>query len=297
MRVTDRLLQNGYLANLNNNKVSMTKTQEQLTTQSKVNKPSDSPLSTNRLLRLNSQASDISTYIDNIESSFGFIDATVNALDGVQNNVQRVMVDLTTINNAAIDSELSTFADQLQVYLDSMFEYSNSEFNGKYLFGGTDSSQAPYTKAGSPVTYTQSTADTSGVAKIKISDNISQKINITGNEVFGAIDGTDIFNRVQDIIDDLRNGIKPSDADVTAIESFNAKVIDRMSAAGNLRNRLENTKDLLDQQELNVQKLISSEKDVDMAKAIIDYENQQFNLDLTYKVSSMILPKSLLDYL
>lgn len=298
MRVTDRLLQNSYLYNLNTNKTAMTKTQEQLTTQSKINRPSDSPLGTNRLLRLNNEMQSISTYLDNVSNSFANVDATINAMDGMQTRMQSVLVDLTAVNNATVEGDLSTFADQLQVSLDAIMEFANSQFNGKYLFGGTDNSQQPYGKNGTPPPeYIQNTTDASGEQKIKISANISQKINITGDELFGTIDGTDLFNKLNDIITNLRSGVKPTAAEVKEMEDFQSKILNKLSVAGNIKNRLVDTEELLKTQQLNVEELISKEKDVDMARAIVDYENQQFNLDLTYKVSSMILPKSLLDYL
>lgn len=298
MRVTDRLLQNSYLYNLGINKTAMTKTQEQMTTQSKINRPSDSPLGTNRLLRLNNEMQDISTHMNNVTNSYATVDATINSMEGIQNNLQDVLVNLTSVNNATVEGDLDSFADQLQVYLDSIVEFANSNFNGKYLFGGTDNSQQPYGKNGAPPpAYIQNTADTSGVQKVKISANISQKINISGDELFGTIDGTDMFNKLNDIIANLRIGIKPPASEVKDMENFNSKVLNKLSVAGNIKNRLTDTEELLKTQKLNVEELISKEKDVDMARAIVDYENQQFNLDVTYKVSSMILPKSLLDYL
>jgi len=240
----------------------------------------------------------ISTYLDNVTNSFANVDATINAMDGIQTQLQSVLVDLTSINNATVEGDLNSFADQLQVSLDSIMEFANTKFNGKYLFGGTDNSQQPYGKNGTPPpVYIQNTADSSGEHKVKISSNISQKINITGDELFGTIDGTDMFNKLDSIITNLRAGIKPTAAEVKEIEDFNAGVLNKLSAAGNIKNRLTDTEELLKTQQLNVEELISKEKDVDMARAIVDYENQQFNLDLTYKVSSMILPKSLLDYL
>ena len=298
MRVTDRLLQNSYLYNLNTNKTTMTKTQEQLTTQSKINRPSDSPLGTNRLLRLNNERQDISTYLDNVTNSFANVDATINSMDGIQTRLQSVLVNLTSVNNATIDGDLNSFADQLQVSLDAIVEFANTQFNGKYLFSGTDNSQIPYGKNGTPPPeYIQNTTDVSGEQKVKISANISQKINITGSELFGTIDGTDIFNKLNDIIVNLRTGVKPTSAEVKEMEDFQSKMLNKLSVAGNIKNRLTDTEELLKTQQMNVEALISKERDVDMARAIVDYENQQFNLDLTYRVSSMILPKSLLDYL
>jgi flagellin-like hook-associated protein FlgL len=70
-----------------------------------------------------------------------------------------------------------------------------------------------------------------------------------------------------------------------------------MSEAGNIQNRLEDTQNMLQSQDLETRELLSKEKDVDMAAALIQLQNEQYSLELSYKVSSMILPMSLLDYL
>ena len=62
-------------------------------------------------------------------------------------------------------------------------------------------------------------------------------------------------------------------------------------------NKLESTNDLLTNQTIELQELLSKEKDVDLAEAIMQMNNTQFNLDMGYKISSMILPKSLMDFL
>jgi flagellin-like hook-associated protein FlgL len=48
---------------------------------------------------------------------------------------------------------------------------------------------------------------------------------------------------------------------------------------------------------LTLQGLLSSEQDVDMARATVDLQAQDYSLQLSYKIASMILPKSLLDFL
>jgi flagellin-like hook-associated protein FlgL len=70
-----------------------------------------------------------------------------------------------------------------------------------------------------------------------------------------------------------------------------------MSDAGSIYNTLENTKSLLESQRVEIESMLSSEKDLDMAKAIIDMQNYEYLLQVSYKMSAMILPKSLLDFI
>jgi flagellin-like hook-associated protein FlgL len=53
----------------------------------------------------------------------------------------------------------------------------------------------------------------------------------------------------------------------------------------------------LKQKSTDFQEMISQDIDVDMPKLLIDLQNQQYILDMSYKMASMILPKSLMDFL
>ena len=107
----------------------------------------------------------------------------------------------------------------------------------------------------------------------------------------------DNFNTIIKMREDLKNGIQPSAADVESIENFHDRLLNKMSEAGYVYNNLENTKSLLESQQVEVQGMISAEKDLDMAKAIVDMQNYEYLLQASYKMSAMILPKSLLDFI
>ena len=81
------------------------------------------------------------------------------------------------------------------------------------------------------------------------------------------------------------------------VTDFNQHVLNSLSEAGGIANKLTATHDVLISREIEVATLLSAEKDVDVAKALMDLESTQYALDVGYRISSMILPKSLLDYL
>lgn len=106
-----------------------------------------------------------------------------------------------------------------------------------------------------------------------------------------------IFNTIIKVRDQLRNGLEPDAADVNSIKDFHSRLLNKMSDAGSIYNTLENTKSLLESQRVEIESMLSSEKDLDMAKAIIDMQNYEYLLQVSYKMSAMILPKSLLDFI
>ena len=108
---------------------------------------------------------------------------------------------------------------------------------------------------------------------------------------------TDIFNTLKQISEDLRNGILPSDEMTAAVSNFNSRLISKQSEVGNTINQISTLENMLSQQSFNLQELAQNENGVDMAKAIVDLQNQDYLLQVSQKLGSIILPQTLLDYL
>jgi flagellin-like hook-associated protein FlgL len=66
---------------------------------------------------------------------------------------------------------------------------------------------------------------------------------------------------------------------------------------GNVTNKLESTKSILNNQVLTLEGLVSTESEIDVAQATIDLQNYDYSLQMSYKMSSMFLNRSLLDYI
>lgn len=298
MRISDQLLANRYLSGVNNTKSNMQKIQQQILTQSKINKPSDSPSGTVKTMRIQDQINSYDTYINNIDNSLSTLQTTVTSMEKIQDETQKISIMLADINSAVIDnSKLNGFADKVDLAINSLLDLANTEYDNKYIFGGTDFSAAPYGYNAAGTAVEQKVLSTAGEQKVRINSNTIQKVNATGQDIFGTIDGTDIFNTLIAMRDNLRAGIKPTAAQSQILNTFNTNLTNQMSSTGEVMNRLTSTKELLESQTLELQDLQQKETGVDTSKAVIDLQNQQYYLDLSYKMSSMILPKSLLDYL
>ncbi|MEE9429536.1 MAG: flagellar hook-associated protein FlgL [Melioribacteraceae bacterium] len=128
------------------------------------------------------------------------------------------------------------------------------------------------------------------VSKLKVLDS-PKKLNETLNQK------SNIFNTLISIRDGLRRGEKPTAEQVEMVDKFNSHLLNNMSKAGSISNKLTATESVINNRELEVTELLSFEQDVDVARATIELQTKQYMLDLTYKISSMILPRSLLDYL
>jgi len=128
MRVPDSLLQNNYMNNLNKTRNSLANIQTQLTTQSKVNKPSDNPLSNSRIMRMQDQLTSINTYKSNVSYSRSIIDDSILSMESMSDEIQNIQGQLTQLNSAVVNGDLSSFADSIDSSLEILLDLANSEF-------------------------------------------------------------------------------------------------------------------------------------------------------------------------
>ncbi len=418
MRISDILLTNNFLSSINRSKSAIEKLQRQIANNSLVTKPSDSPVGITKIFKYANKLSQSNTYANNIQNGLAFLKETNFALENIQSEILKVMTNLTSLNNPANNQDLQSFADQIELSMKAILDYANTQYDGKYLFGGTDFSGVPFGYSSDQSSIVVKVSDISGKHFIKISPNTTQKINLTGLEVFGTIvsqkgnldlnsvigstannsiqifgtDGTaynlnlsytktadntytlsyditddggnsiysaapspaslnfdpatgriklvdgnenflmniknadhkinftldlgmlkernaasslsaernqdlDIFNFLKNIVDNLRNGILPTQQEQAAINNFNKKFLDRITETGNITNQLYAAEELLANQRIITEELLSREQDVDVVRAIMELQNYDYLLQVSYKMSALFLPKSLLDYL
>ncbi len=297
MRISDSILSNNYLHTLNNAKEQLEKLRVQAATQSKINRPSDSPAGTSKLLRVNNSIQQTNTFKSNISNSRAFVEETIGSMETIHNEITKVLTSLTGLNNSVNDENLDRFADEIDASLTMILEAANVEYNGKYLFAGTDHEGQPFGYDAAETNIEQKVGDTAGEHKILISKNIKQKINITGDELFGNIDGTDIFNTLRKVRDDLRSGIRPDEATVNSIQDFSKHLLNKTSEIGNVSKKLDDVEEVLNNQMVTLEELAAKENGVDVAATIMELQHQDYLLNLSYKMSAMILPKTLMDFI
>ncbi len=415
IRISDRNIQASYMSSLASSKADLATIQKQMVTKSKINVPSDSPLAASRIIRMSSQIGNLDTYYKNIDSGVAYIDNSSLALEGINDEMQYVLAEITDLTDATVSDNLGTYSDKIKASLGTIIDLANTSYDGQFLLGGSDVTTTPYgyNSLGTFVEYKSTNLDAEN--KIKISNYTEQKINMNGKEIFApvikqkgnfdvaaavgssettsqtvynadglvytvnstytktaantytydyevvdpdsnvvsthsstlvfngttgeleTIDGAepkdyyesdetnklnfiidiksftetsnssnisstisqkgDVFNTLSAIAEKLANGEYPSQEQIDVLNDFQKNLINKISELGSFRNRLTDTQELNQNQSLTLQELVSKEKDVDVAQLIIDLQEKQYNLDLTYKISATLLPKSLLDYI
>ncbi len=145
MRVSQRQMYSSLLYNMNGNLSAYMKTQEQMTTQKKVNRPSDDPYGSAQIMASYQELSSITQYKDNLSMSKGWLNAAESALGQVQTQMERVIAIMQQAASGTYDgNNRKTIADEMRQIMEQMVSYGNTKFNERYIFGGHKTDSSPY---------------------------------------------------------------------------------------------------------------------------------------------------------
>lgn len=409
MRISDRYLKNSFLNNLTNNKDQVTKLQRQISTNTTIEKPSDSPTGAARIVRVVKQLDQNEQYRGAINAALEITNEAATTLDLMKENGTRISTLLIEMKNPVNRFVYGNYKEQVRNVYEIFMELSNSKFEGRYLFGGTDSLKQPVIKNSNG--YVEINSDfIDGKQMVKIADGIDQQINVGGDEIFigfanftgnlntstnnltltnqvEALDGKkyngianftktgpntynmtytisdgttniytlnqtiqydentgritsingstpesvkidipannisfvfdtrhitfynrpttlkltdggpDIFNtllKIEQMIDNKED--IPSDYN-KVFDKYFANITDKITKLGNINNKLNDALNVQNTMNVELTDLLSKTKDTDVAKAVVDLQYYDYILNLSYKSGSMILPKSLMDFI
>jgi flagellar hook-associated protein 3 FlgL len=187
LRITDQVLNNNYLSNINKIKKNIADLNEDVTTQEKIHSPSDSPTGIAKLLSLNKRYAACETYLSNIAEADSFLTESITAMETIQDEITTAITSLTEITDATEESAMTSYAEKIDSAIQTILSCANAESDGKYVFGGTDYSSKPYVLSSDGNSFSLGVANNSGSTKVKITSNTEVTINTSGADLFDTI--------------------------------------------------------------------------------------------------------------
>ena len=204
MRMTNKIMQNNSLYNINNNKILQDKLSTMMATQKKITRPSDDPVIAIRALRLRSSVSELTQYYEkNAPDAESWLDVTTKALE---NTVAEVLTNMNKVANKAANKEygsedLAVFVEQLKSLRDEFYSTGNLDYAGRYVFTGY--------RTDTPLTFMKDVEEEpDGFPKYQITEQVTigsfDTINCTD---IGNLEGLNKNNYDQD--PNAPNGVVP----------------------------------------------------------------------------------------
>ncbi|MFK8077123.1 MAG: flagellar hook-associated protein FlgL [Granulosicoccus sp.] len=159
--------------------------QEQISSGKKVNRPSDEPAYSARILSMREATSKLEQYDRNSSAAESQLSLEEGALDGVVNNINRIRELALTANNGIVnETTRQAIHAEVKLQLDELYTLANSRdsFNN-FIFGGNNNQSTPFSK-GEPVVYSGS-------------DDASEMPIGLGRKVKTGDSGLDVFMRIR----------------------------------------------------------------------------------------------------
>lgn len=144
MRITNKIMQNNNLANINTNKLLQDKLSTQMSTGKKINRPSDDPVVAIRALRLRANVTEVTQYYSrNIPDAESWLNVTEEAVKNLASIVTEMQKQCTKGSNGDIkSSDRLIVIEQLKALANEVYSTADADYAGRYVFTGyrTDTS-------------------------------------------------------------------------------------------------------------------------------------------------------------
>ena len=138
MRITNKIINNNSLYNINNNKVAEDEVNTQMATGKKIARPSDDPVIAIRALRLRSTVTQLDQYYNkNAKDAKSWMDVTEDALSTVTDVLTDTIQQVNRGANKDLTlSDLNTIITQLNALSKEYYSTGNVDYAGRYVFTG-----------------------------------------------------------------------------------------------------------------------------------------------------------------
>lgn len=216
MRITNNLLLNTILKNINNNFVKQLELQEQLSTGKRINKPSDDPIGLTESLNYRSILSSTDQYMRNIDRANSNLGITDQLLNEVGNLIVRAKEIAVAQSTGTTDQYTrASAAIEIQSLFEQAIQIGNTKIGNAYIFGGFQTDTVPFSSGGIYF-------GDSGIKQVEVSSSIYVRMNIVGSEFLTKDLNPDIDGNT--VLNDLNRG--------GGVENGSFKIIDREGNSG-----------------------------------------------------------------
>lgn len=299
IRITQNMLNQSMLRNVNNSYQSLSKLQNEVSSGKKINRPSDDPFGAGKSMEYSTKLSEIQSFRGNANDAKNELTVTDDAISSA-NNLFNSLKEL--VINASSDtlnsSDRQAMAEEVKTIKDQFGDMANTNINGKYIFAKPGTTTPPYQNGNLDQSLLSDTAQ-----NVELAAGSTIQKNILGNDLFfnNSTSTTSVFNELDQLAADLSDSTKTG-ADISSVH---LQLIDDQlthfttvqTTVGARSDRVDLALNRLDTNEVNVTHYLSDTEDVDVAKAMTDLSSQETVQKAALSVGARIIQTTLMDYL
>lgn len=285
--------------NMNRNSQAIAQLQAQIGSGLRIQKPSDDPIASARLLRIQREQSSLGQYNENIgkvSDNLTLQETYVQSGSDAMGSIRDLL--LWASNGSNSDEALSAMATQLSSLEDSLVSYFNAKDEaGNYVFSGTRNDVPAVTF--DPATGTYSMTGNDQEREAVVGNGVLIGDNVTAQQMLGP--DADFLNDLHSLVDSLKNA--PNDPATRqqlkdTLEQLDVTHGHMMGAITDMGGR-QNTLTLLAESNADVslanQKVQGDLSQLDMGGAFLAVQAYELSMQASQKVYSRMATISLFD--
>lgn len=304
MRITNSQITSMMHNSMNASSAELGKLMQQMATGKRILLPSDDPIASVRVLRVEREEASLEQFrknIANVSGSLSTQEANLKSTSDAMLNVRDLL--LWAANGSNTSEDLSAMAGELSIIEDTIFSFANvRDEEGRYLFSGTLSDTPAL--AFDAATQTYSVTGNDKHRQAAVANGVLVDENVTAASIFGA--GVDVLNELHGLINTLQDpALDATDPAVRqqivdtlgALDEAHGRVTGSITELGGRQNALTLLTDSNEDVSLVNQKIEGELSRLDYAGATIDLNDYQLALGATQKTYLKINQMSLFSLL
>jgi len=169
MRITTKMTADNSLFNINEGRAKLDRLNERIASGLNVNRPSDDPVATRKILDVENQIKNSNQYISNIKTGQTWLKMAGTSLEGLLDTVMQIKSTAgQAVSGISDPVKKADMLGQLKLFRDQLMDFTNTQVGNQYVFSGFKSTTPPFspttlsgivTTAGSPTITNINTAD------------------------------------------------------------------------------------------------------------------------------------------
>jgi flagellar hook-associated protein 3 FlgL len=274
---------------MNNSSAQLGKLMQQMATSQRMMLPSDDPIASVRVLRVQREEASLAQFRSNIANVSGNLSTQEANLKSTSDSMLNVRDLLLWAANSNTSEDLAAIAGELENIEKTILSFANArDEEGRYLFSGTMNDKPAVTFDTATNTYTMTGNDKHRQAAV--ANGVLVAENVTAMEVFGP--NMDMLNELHELVALLKApGLDSSDPAVRQkvvdtieqLDLAHAGVLGAMTELGGRQNTLTLLTGSNEEVSLVNKKIEGELSQLDYAGASIDLNNYQLSLQATQK--------------
>ena len=297
MRIATNMVSGLAINQIENLTGSVSKLQTEVSTQQRVSKPEDDPSAVGQLVNLQSQQQSLAQFKQNASAALQISQASTSALTNLKSVSDRASEIATLGSSTESATSATAYATEANQLIEQALQSANTAQSGSYLFGGTATQAAPFQVTrdanGDIASVTYAGSNTTASIPVSESANASPYTDANANQGIA-----DFLNHLVSLRDALTNNDSAAAATVsTNLQTTENTIINSISEQGAVQSGIQVVQSQQSTTATNLDTLVSSNRDVDMAQAMTQLSQAQVAYQAALQSTATIMSKSLIDYL